>query len=111
MALLQLKIDRHLVSPARNQPGGRGIHLQNTPRGRQNTLVHHHIARGFYDLEIRNPPVRLDLDAQAGDKMGRPGNAGRLIPHAEKPVVDVLMERSEKAVAASPGRATRRARG
>ena len=103
--LLQLEVDRDLISPSRQKAGGGWVYLQDPAGGGHDALVHDHIAGGADDFEIGDPAVRFDLDAQAGDEVGRPGDARRLVPDAEKAVVDVLVKNTEQAIPVPPGRA------
>ena len=102
--LLQFEVDGYRVSPSREKAGRRRVDLEDTPGRCHDTFVHDDIARGADYLEVGDPAVRLDLDAETGNEIGSASDTGRLIPDAEKAVVDMFVERTEKAVPAPASR-------
>ena len=101
MASIQLEIDIHSVRSALEEARRRGIDPSNPTGRRHDALVHHNVAARADDSKITDAPVARDGDFQGGGELGRPNDAGRLIPHTEETVVDVFMVSAERAFAGS----------
>jgi len=91
-SLLQLEVDVHGVAVAGAEAGRRGVDFGDAREGGEHGLIHDRVAAGFHDLRAFDGAVAADVDFDRADKrFVLLEDGGRLLPLAEKAVVDEVV--------------------